>query len=406
MPATEYQGSFLGRISIRRNQVSSLENNQEQELEDLELFQRHISDRFADLIVPAPDDPPASPHHHHHQPNPDNVLSISWLRKLLDAFLCCEAEFKAVLIMGRDPAHVAKPPLDRLIPELMDRVVRALDLCNAITHGVDSVMQCQRLAEIAASALERRPFGEGQVKRAKRALTTLLSLMDDKENTNSSFKAAERNWSFGRRGSGAAGANKDPHMANFRCLTMSVSKNWSASKQIQAMMGNLAAPRGNEASGLAVPVYIMSSVIVFAMWALVAAIPCHERSGLSTHFPVPRQLSWAQSMIGLQERIAEDWKKKEKKGSAGLMEEMQKMEKLGTALVDFADGFQFPAEAEKEEVAAGQVCELVEVCRRLDEGLLPLQQQIREVFHRMVRSRTEILELLDQASKAAANPVA
>ncbi|CAM8890059.1 unnamed protein product [Rhodiola kirilowii] len=423
MPATEYQGSFLGRISIRRNQVASMENNHEQELEDLEIFQRHISDRFADLLQPTSDPPPdsasqtpASPQQQQQQqqslPSSDNILSIAWLRKLLDAFLCCEAEFKAVVIMGRDPAHIAKPPLDRLIPELMDRVVRALDVCNAIMHGVDSIMQCQKLAEIAVSALERRPFGEGQVKRAKRALAALMALMDDKENTNNSYKAAERNWSFGRRGGGGGGSassgtgNKDRHLANFRSLTMTVSKNWSASKQIQGMMTNLVAPRGNESNGLAVPVYIMSSVIVFAMWALVAAIPCQERTGLATNFPVPKQLSWAHSMVGLQERIAEDWKKKEKKGSVGLMEEMQKLEKLGASLIEFADNFQFPMEGKKEESVVSQVNELGDICRRLDEGLLPLQKQIREVFHRMVRSRTEILELLDQATKAIATPVA
>ena len=71
------------------------------------------------------------------------------------------------------------------------------------------------------------------------------------------------------------------------------------------------------------------------------------------------------------------------------------MEKLGQSLIEFADGFQFPAEDEKAEEAAAQVAELAEICRRMEEGLLPLQQQIREVFHRIVRSRTEVLDLLD-----------
>jgi hypothetical protein len=65
-----------------------------------------------------------------------------------------------------------------------------------------------------------------------------------------------------------------------------------------------------ESSDLALPVYIMSKIMVFVMWALVGAIPCQERNGLLTHFPVPRQLGWAQSMIVLQDRIAEEWKKK------------------------------------------------------------------------------------------------
>ncbi|XVE64784.1 hypothetical protein DITRI_Ditri07aG0129500 [Diplodiscus trichospermus] len=385
MPATEHQGSFLGRISIRHNQVIAMDGSHEQELEDLELFQKHVSDRFYELLSP-PDDVPA-----------DAILSISWLRKLLDVFLCCEAEFKAILMMGHDPSQISKPPLDRLIPELLDRAVKALDLCNAVTNGVESVRHCQKLAEIAVSALDQNPIGDGQARRAKKALNSLMSAMniDDKEGGNA--KTTERSWSFGRRG-----GNKDRVPGNFRSLSWQVAKNWSAAKQIQAMATNLVAPRGAEASGLASPVYIMSFIMVFVMWALVAAVPCQERTGLITHFPVPKHLNWAHSLIGLQEKIGEEWKKKEKKGMAGLLEEMQKMEKLGQSLVEFTDSFQFPGETEKLEEAAAQVAELAETCRRMEEGLLPLQMQIREVFHRIVRSRTEFLDPLEQGGKSSA----
>ncbi|XP_065858346.1 protein ROH1A [Euphorbia lathyris] len=394
-PTTESQPSFLGRISIRRNQVISMDGNHEQELEDLELFQRHVSDRFTHLLSPPED---ATTDH-----STDHLMSISWLRKLVDVFLCCEAEFKAVLIMGRDPSQICKPPLDRLIPELLERAVKALDICNAVSSGVDSVRQCLKFAEIAVAALEQQPIGDGQVKRAKKALSSLLALMaaDDKDFHH--CKGAERTWSFGRRGSNS-GSNKERAAGNFRSLSMIVAKNWSASKQIQAMSANLVAPRGGEPTGLASPVYIMSSVMVFVMWALVAAMPCQERNGLANHFQIPKQYTWAQSMIGLQEKIGEEWKKKEKKGSTGLLDEMQRMEKLAQSLIEFAEGFQFPVETEKMDEVTAQVTELAEVTRRMEEGLVPLQMQVREVFHRIVRSRTEVLELLDHATKVSQTP--
>jgi hypothetical protein len=394
MPATEHQPSFLGRISIRRNQVIAMDGNHEQELEVLELFQRHTGDRFADLLS-HPEDYPFSG---------EPFLSISWLRKLVDVLLCCEAEFKAVLIMGRDPSQILKPPLDRLLIDFMERAVKVLDICNAVSSGVDSIRQCQKLAEIVVSALEQKPIGDGQVKRARKALSALMSALtiDDKENNHSRY--AERTWSFGRRGSNSGGNHKDRAThGSFRSSSMVLAKNWSAAKQIQAMCSNLAVPRGGESTGLAQPVYIMSNVMVFVMWALVAAIPCQERSGLSTHFQIPKQFVWAHSIIGMQEKIGEEWKKKEKKGSAGLLEEMQRMEKLGQSLIEFADGFQFPAEAEKLEEVAARVAELAEICQRMEEGLMPLQQQIRELFHRIVRSRTEILDLLDNGK--ASQPI-
>ncbi|KAH7526074.1 hypothetical protein ACOSP7_024554 [Xanthoceras sorbifolium] len=396
MRAPEYQGSFLGRISIRRNQVMSMEGNHDQELEDLELFQRHIADRFADLLSPQlqtlSEESPSST-------AADPLLSISWLRKLLDVFLCCEAEFKAMLIMGRDPSQITKPPLDRLIPEMLDRAVKALDICNAVTNGIETVRHCQKLAEIAVTALDQKPFGDGQVKRAKKALSSLMMAMvgEDKEGSNYS-----RSWSFGRRSGGAAANHKDRGHLHLRSHTWSISKNWSAAKQIQAMTANLQAPRGGEASGLPSPVYIMSTVIAFVMWTMVAAIPCQERNGLGMHFPVPKQLVWAQSMIALHEKIGEEWKKKEKKGSVGLLDEMQRLERSAQSLIEFADSFQFPAEEERVEEVASQVAEVAETCQKMADGLVPLQLQLREVFHRIVRSRTEILDVLDSTGKVSA----
>ncbi|KAK3020215.1 hypothetical protein RJ639_046847 [Escallonia herrerae] len=400
MPATDNQGSFLNRISIRRNQVVSMDGGHEQELEDLDLFQKHVADRFSDLFSQPPQQP--SPDSSAESPAPDALLSISWLRKLLDAFLCCEAEFKAVLVMGRDPTQFSKPPLDRLIPDLLDRSVKALDICNAITHGVELVRNWQKLAQIAVFALQQQPIGEGQVRRAKKALNTMLTSMtlDDKESGHG--KSTERTWSFGRRGGGAASAsvNKDRTAGgHFRAFSLSFAKSWSAKQQIQAMSSNLVAPRVGEPTGLALPVYIMSTVLVFVMWALVAAVPCQERTGLATHFPVPRQSGWAQAVLGLQEKIGEEWKKKEKKGIAGVLDEMQRMEKAGLWLVEFAEAFQFPMESSKADEVAAQVAELADVCRRMEEGLVPLQLQVREVFHRIVRSRAEVLDVLDQVGK-------
>ncbi|XP_057810488.1 protein ROH1 [Salvia miltiorrhiza] len=395
MPTTDNQGSFLNLISIRRNQVTAIEPAHDQEQEDLELFQKHVATRFSDLLPPSADDS---------APPPPPLLSISWLRNLLDAFLCCEAEFKALLISGRDPASLSKPPLDRLIPDLLDRNVKALDLCNALSHGVDLLRHWHSLAQIAVASLSQQPLGEGQVRRARKALATVLTSMafDDKDHAGGaasfhgrSAAAAERSWSVSRRG------GRDRYASRFRSLSWSVARSWSAAKQAQAMSASLVAPRGAEVTALPMPIFIMSNVLVFVMWALVAAVPCQDRGGLATHLPVPKQLNWAQAMSGLVDKIGEDWKKKEKKGSAGLLEEAQRMERVAQWLVDLADSFMFPLDDDKAAELAAQVAELAEICSKMEEGLVPLQQQIREVFHKMVRSRADVLDVLDQAGKSS-----
>lgn len=389
MPATDNQGSFLNRISLRRNsQVVSMENNHEL---DLELFQKHVADRFSDL-----DPSSAAAAVDGEAP----LLSISWFRKLLDVLLLCEAEFKAVVLTGRDPSQFSKPPLDRLLPDLLDRSVKALDICNAVTHGIELVRHSQKLAQIAVTAFEQKPLGDGSLRRAKKGLNALLAslMVDDKESSsNSHGKFSERTWSFSRHGGGGGATGKEKTAENFRSMSWSVAKSWSAAKQIQAMSSNLVAPRGWEPTAL--PVYIMSTVLVFVMWALVAAIPCQERTGLPAHLSTPKQLGWAQSIIGLQEKIGEGWKKKEKKGTCGLLEEVQRMEKVAHSLLKFTESHQFPVEEGTAEEVAAQAAEMRDICRKMEEGLLPLQQQVREVFHRIARSRGEVLDVLDQVGK-------
>nr|DAD27624.1 TPA_asm: hypothetical protein HUJ06_029092 [Nelumbo nucifera] len=366
-----------------------MEGIQEQDLEDHELFQKHVADRFLVLSSSQQHSSDASDY-------VEELLSIAWLRKLLDVFLCCESEFKALLFFDGDPSLPVKAPLDRLISELLDRTVKALDVCNAITEGIELIRHSQKLAEVAISAFNQRPLADGQVRRAKKALNVLVTSFthDDK------YSRSEGSWSFGLRGGGSASTKyRSSYTRQFRSLSSSVSKTWSAAKQIQAMSANLVLPRGWESNGMALPVYIMSTVLVVVMWTLVAAIPCQDRAGLLTHFSFPRQLAWAVPIVGLQERIADEWIKKEKKGSAGLLGEMQRLERCAQKLIELADSVQFPPEAEQLEGIGLQVAELAETCKKMDEGLFPLELQIREVFHRIVRSRAEVLDVLDQAAK-------
>ncbi|XP_009137139.1 uncharacterized protein LOC103861190 [Brassica rapa] len=386
-PATEFQGSFLSRISIRRNQIISMDVNHEQELEELEYFQKHVSERFSELISPSsPSDP---------------ILSIPWLQNLLDVFVSCETEFKGVLSTVR----ISKSPsLERLLSEMLERILKALDICNAVVNGIDSVRQSRRLAEIVVTALKQRPLCDGSVRRAKRALTSLVIGLngDVKDRSNGSGGSSNqqrttfRSWSFGPRSNVTVvgGGGSSGH----------VSKNWSATKQIQGMVGNLVLPRGAEASGPAMPVYIMSSVMALVMWVLVAAVPCQTSNVLVAPLQLPKHQSWASAAVNIQERVGEEMKRKEKRfgggGGGGLMEEMQRMEKIGLSLLEFTERFRFPAEETEEGEVAEKVEEMDEICRGMEVGLEDLQRQVREVFHGLVRSRLEIVSLLDQASSA------
>ncbi|KAL0738848.1 hypothetical protein Bca4012_015058 [Brassica carinata] len=289
--------------------------------------------------------------------------------------MSCETEFKGVLSTVR----ISKSPsLEKALQETLDRILKSLDICNAVVNGIDSVSQSRRLAEIAVTALKQRPLCNGSVHRAKRALTSLVADGKDRNigsGGGSNRRTTSRSWSFGQRSS-VGGSS------------VHVSKNWSAAKQIQAMAANLVPPRGAEASGPAMPVYIMSSVTVLVMWVLVAAVPCQASNVLVAPLQLPKHQSWASAALNIQERVSEEMKRMEKRFGGGLMEEM---ERVGLSLLEFTERFRFPGEEEEQEELAEKVEEMDEICRGMEVGLEGLQRQVRVVFHRLVRSRLEIV---------------
>ncbi|KAI9078657.1 hypothetical protein K1719_039406 [Acacia pycnantha] len=397
MPATDFQNpspslAHFGRAirSLRRDhiQVHSMEgsatpqhnpnSNLEQELES---FQKQVTDKFLDLSSVGQDD----------------LLSLSWVWKLLDSFIYLHEEFRYILRDHR--ALVSKAPVDRMMTDLFERNVKALDVCNAIRDGIDEIRQWQKLLEIVLCALNnQKSIGEGQYRRAKKALIELsIGMLDDKD---SNASVAQKNRSFSRN---SAGRDHHHHNHNhhhrfashFRSLSCSVSRNWSAAKQLLAIGNNLNAPRGNDlvaSNGLAVIIFTMSSILLFVMWALVAAIPCQDR-GLLVQFSIPRTFSWAAPLLSMYERIMDESKKRERRNSRGLLKEIHQIEKCTRLLNELGDSVCFPLAEEKEGEIRHTVQEVSQVCEALRDGLDPLDRHVREVFQKIVQ-RTQGLDTL------------
>ncbi|KAG8044622.1 hypothetical protein GUJ93_ZPchr0152g29214 [Zizania palustris] len=126
-PLTSFGRSFL---SLRRDHANSADL-------DIDAFQRHVADLFIDLLSDST--------------SPD-FLSLAWTRRLLDSFLICLEEFRAIL-SSLGATVVAAPLLDRLLSDFLDRAVKALDLCNALRDGLDLIRQWRKHLAIAAAAL-------------------------------------------------------------------------------------------------------------------------------------------------------------------------------------------------------------------------------------------------------------
>ncbi|CAM8947600.1 unnamed protein product [Rhodiola kirilowii] len=375
MPASNdhNRGSQGGRsvVSIRRDQAAT--PNQDAELE---AFQKQVTDRFAQLA----------------STGSDELLSLVWLRKLLDAFLTCQEDFRALLFTCR--ASLSRSHVDRLVSDYFERSVKALDLCNAVRDGIEQIRQWQKLVEIVLTSLDnKRSLGEGQFRRAKKALIDLaLGMLDENDSKGciSSYK------SFGRQ---SAADRSCSSLSNFRSLTWSVSRSWSASRQLQAIANNILLSRGNDiavGNGVVSAVHTMNWILLFVMSALVASIPCQDR-GLLPHFSIPRQFTWAASILLLHDKIYEESKKRDRRNTIGLLKEIHEMERCSRVVCDLADSVQFPLTNEKEVEVRQGVKELEQVFQVFKEGLDPLERQVRDVFNKIVRIRTEGIQFVGKA---------
>ncbi|XP_047960840.1 protein ROH1-like isoform X2 [Salvia hispanica] len=328
--------------------------------------------------------------------NADELLSVSWMHKLLDAFTACQEDFSTLL--SDNKALLSKPPADRLATEYFERAIKAMDIFNATRNGVETVCVWQKHLEIVVCALDakQRTVGESQFRRARKALMDLAILMLDDKDTGSVF--SHRNRSFGRKGKEHQRSSSSGHS---RSLSWSVPHSWSASKQLQSIASNLAPPKTNEiaaTNGLAMLIFAMSFILMFVLWVLVAAIPCQDR-GVQIHFAIPRQFSWSTPLFLLHSRIMAESKKRERRNTSGLLKEIYQIEKCVHQLTDSVDAAQFPLSDELKDEVNENVNELSLACGAFKTGLEPLQCKLRETFKKVMACRSEGLEFLGKATQ-------
>lgn len=399
MPVTDYPGasaspspfSFGSLLSLRRDHAAMSSGEEA----DLELFQRHLAANLGDLL---PGEGAEG--------SVEEILSVAWIRRLLEAFILCQEEFRVVVAQARRRGALPAAA-EKLVAEYHERAVKVLDVCNAARDGVEQVRRFERLANIAAAVLlAPGEIHEGLLRRSRKAISDLsVLLVDDTTAAASggvaSFLASHRNRSFSRARASpsraaSVGGSAAASVTHFRSLSWSVSRTWSASRQLQAIGAGLTAPRAHE-GGLAAPVYAMGCILHFVAWALVAAVPCPDRSSalLAHHLPVaPARTAfpWAPPLLTLQERLTEEGKRKDRRSSCGLLKEIHVLEKSTQKLADAIDAAPIPLFGDREVDVREAAAELSAVCAAMREGLEPREKQVRELFHRIVRSRVEGLD--------------
>ncbi|GJZ59766.1 BYPASS-related protein [Tanacetum coccineum] len=204
----------------------------------------------------------------------NELLSVSWISKLLAGFLSCQEQFRVLL--SKNKACLSKHGLEKSFYDYFERSVKSLDVCNAIRDGVEELKLWTKQIEIALCVLnDQKMFAEAQFLRAKRALSDLEMKINDGKESGSNI--AQRNRSFNLK---KLRYQKSESLTLSKSFTWSVSRSWSASKQLQVIGNNIMVPKRSEiiaTNGLVLAIYTMSHVLHFVMRTLVAALPCQGR---------------------------------------------------------------------------------------------------------------------------------
>lgn len=106
-------------------------------------------------------------------------------------------------------------------------------------------------------------------------------------------------------------------------------------------------------------------------------------------------MPWAAAFSQLHEKISEEVRKERKEGgfvtSAGMLSETVALGRSGREVLVMIS---------KGDATKAAIMELVIASQTLEEGLEPLESKMREVFHRLVKCREEVLRCLANSNSA------
>ncbi|KAF8749898.1 hypothetical protein HU200_012534 [Digitaria exilis] len=356
---------FFGMLSFRRSAtaVASFDPAQDDELLALDALQAHVADRLSALSAHAAAAAAAST---------SSALSLPFLAKLLDAVLSSDAAFRAVLA-------VAPAPSDRLASDLLDRAVKTLDVLNAASLTLASLRAAHRAALAAASCLLAPSLHRAHLARARRAIARLFPTTTPGSPPPAAAAADARPPLF-------------PHHAG--ALSFSVSKNWSAGRHMNAMAAHLAPPptQATAAVAGAAPSFVS---------------PCGRWDRASA-----AQAQWAAPMSALQDRIAEEWRRREKKGSFS-----GSCRRWSAPARDLNSLLEEIAEEQEEEEGHGIVGEdrarevteraeeLAAACRALEEGWRRLSGRCARCSTVSWPCRAEVVRCIDHSTRRPPPPI-
>eukprot|EP01018_Ginkgo_biloba_P018519 Gb_00670 [translate_table: standard] len=295
-------------------------------------------------------------------------LDLDWLQKALVFVLFTHSTVaKAIPDLELPPTEKD----EKLINDYLDDNVKLLDVCNVLKESFADVERYQMLIQLALHSLDNKEsVNEKKLIRAKNVLHECIDAMKKKDEE------------LDRQG-------------------QQKSKLENCSSMLRRMGEKLTTPvtpDGSKSSALLSAMYGAKATTIFICGVLAATLLVKPRRPLpSLH--LTNHLSWSPLMLRLQTKVKEEIDKRKARGSSSaLLHELDivhlEVKKLYSLLEKMLGETSFSASREKMDEVRQSVGQLQKYAEELQKGMIPLENQIKELYRMLVSSRVALLGVL------------
>eukprot|EP00249_Psilotum_nudum_P020244 c27617_g1_i1 orf=69-1145(-) len=296
-------------------------------------------------------------------------LSLPWLCQAMGVVLSTHSYVEAFI---PDLQHALDEGNNKWLDEYLDDSIKLLDVCIVLRDTIADIKSYHAFVQLAVHSLEKCTVGEAQLRRAKNAMAKCTEALKRKDE-------------------------------EFSPQGQKRSKLETCSSILRRMGEKLSvedALKGNFFSAI----YAAQITTIFICGALTAALCFKPRRPFSS-MNVTGQSPWVISLSTLQQRVKEKVDKKKAKGSSALLEELDKADLSVRNLQELVERIlvakTFPLNEDKAD-KIGQAVESLRACAdEMNDGLIPLEQQISELFRLLIASRMVLLDIYSHSSSGS-----
>ncbi|KAI5066625.1 hypothetical protein GOP47_0019249 [Adiantum capillus-veneris] len=288
-------------------------------------------------------------------------LGINWLCQAMEMVLSTHASAE---VFATDLHQALAHGDNKWLDEYLDHSIKLLDICLTLKEAIADIKSYCVHVKLALRALEKCTMGEIQFRRCVKALKKCMDALKRRDEIVN-------------------------HLGQRRSKLENCS---SMLRRMGERLNTDDASKGN----FFLAIYAVQVNTIFTCGLLSSALSFKPRRPLSS-ICVGGQSAWSFSLSSLQQRVKEQIEKKKSKGVNVLLEELNKTDMEVRNVLSIAEKILEAKSFPLKKVKTLEVRDRAKVLQvsfvELQNGLIPLESLLEEVYRNLLRSRMALLDM-------------